>query len=662
LGESFLFFTPSLLPHFQEQKMGEERRGEQEDYSFKPSRHSHVQEQKMGEERRGKVKEKNMSDQPEERYEDSQLYRIRHSAAHVMAQAVLEFFPQAKFTIGPPVENGFYYDFDLPQPLVLEDLEKIEKRMRQIISGGSPFIKKTVSAEEARQVFKDQPYKLELIDGLEKGGQDEYGNPLAEKTEISLYQSDTFIDLCRGPHVETTRQINPAALKLMSIAGAYWRGDEHNKMLTRIYGTAWRTPDELKNHLKMLEEAKARDHRKLGRELEIFTYDEEVGPGLPLWLPRGGVIIEELERLAKEMEEKAGYLRVRTPHLAKEDLFLHSGHLPYYAESMYPPMEIEGVKYYVKPMNCPMHHKIYGSKSRSYRDLPIRLAEYGTCYRYEKSGELFGLMRVRSMQMNDAHIYVTEDQFEQEFMAVIDLYKKYFDLFGIGKFVMRLSLHDKSGLGKKYVDNERLWLKTEDMVRRAMTNGKVPFVEANNEAAFYGPKVDVQIWSAIGKEFTLATNQVDFAQPGRFNLVFMNKEGVEETPLCIHRAPLSTHERMIGFLLEHYAGNFPVWLSPEQVRVIPVTDPQNEYAGNVVQQLREVGLRASADTSTQRMNAKIRAAQLMKVPYMLVVGENETRAGQVSLRVRDGSRADNIPLAEFVTRAMERISTRSSQF
>jgi threonyl-tRNA synthetase len=602
-----------------------------------------------------------MSEQPEERYEDSQLYRIRHSAAHIMAQAVLEFFPETKYTIGPPVENGFYYDFDLPQALALEDLEKIEKRMRQIIAGGYPFVKKIVSAEEARQVFKDQPYKLELIDGLEKGGLDEYGNPLAEKPEFSLFQSDSFTDLCRGPHVETTRQINPAAIKLMSIAGAYWRGDEHNKMLTRIYGTAWRTPDELKNYLKMLEEAKARDHRKLGKELEIFTYDEEVGPGLPLWLPRGGVIIEELERLAKEMEEKAGYMRVRTPHLAKEDLFLHSGHLPYYAESMYPPMEIEGVKYYVKPMNCPMHHKIYGSKPRSYRDLPIRLAEYGTCYRYEKSGELFGLMRVRSMQMNDAHIYVSEDQFEQEFMAVIDLYKKYLDLFGITKFIMRLSLHSKAGLGKKYVDNERLWLKTEDMVRRAMTNGGVPFVEVANEAAFYGPKIDGQVWSAIGREFSLATNQVDFAQPGRFDLKYMGKDGVEETPLCIHRAPLGTHERFVGFLLEHYAGNFPAWLSPEQVRVIPITDPQNEYAENIVRQLRDQGIRASADVSAQRMNAKIRAAQLMKVPYMLVIGENESKAGQVSLRVRDGTRADNIMLAEFIARARDCISTRSSK-
>jgi threonyl-tRNA synthetase len=602
-----------------------------------------------------------MSNQPEERYEDTQLYRIRHSAAHVMAQAVLEFYPETKYTIGPPVENGFYYDFDLSQPITQEDLEKIEKRMRQIIAGGYPFVRKAVSAEEARNIFANQPYKLELIDGLEKGGTDEYGEPLAEKPEISLYQSDTFTDLCRGPHVETTRQINPAALKLMSIAGAYWRGDEHNKMLTRIYGTAWKTPDDLKNYLKMLEEAKARDHRKLGKELEIFTYDEEVGPGLPLWLPRGGVIIDELEKLAKELEDKAGYLRVRTPHLAKEDLFLHSGHLPYYAESMYPPMELEGTKYYVKPMNCPMHHKIYGSKPRSYRDLPIRLAEYGTCYRYEKSGELFGLMRVRSMQMNDAHIYVSEEQFEQEFMAVIDLYKKYFDLFNVGKYVMRLSLHSKDGLGKKFVDNERLWLKTEDMVRNAMKNGNVPFVEAQNEAAFYGPKIDVQIWSVIGKEFTLATNQVDFAQPGRFNLVFMNKAGVEETPLCIHRAPLSTHERFIGFLLEHYAGNFPVWLSPEHARVIPITDNQNEYAEKIVAQLREQDIRVSADVSAQRMNAKIRDAQLMKVPYMLVVGENEANAGQVSLRVRDGSRQDNIPLAEFITRAKDRISRRAAE-
>jgi threonyl-tRNA synthetase len=602
-----------------------------------------------------------MSQQVQEKYEESHLYRIRHSAAHVMAQAVLEMFPEAKYTIGPPVENGFYYDFDLPRNLTPDDLEKIEKRMRQIVQGKHEFKKKVLSSEEAKQIFAEQPYKLELIEGLEKGGLDEYGNPLKEKPEISIYQHDTFVDLCRGPHVESTKEIKQDSFKLMTIAGAYWRGDENNKMLQRIYGTAWENAQQLKDYLHQLEEAKKRDHRKLGKELEIYIFDDEVGPGLPLWLPNGGVMIEELEKLAKEMEEKAGYLRVKTPSVSKEDLFLHSGHLPYYAESMYPPMEIEGVKYYVKPMNCPMHHKIFASKGRSYRDLPIRLAEYGTCYRYEKSGELFGLMRVRSMQMNDAHIYVAEDQFEQEFLGVVDLYRKYFELFGIEKYVMRLSLHSKAGLGKKYVDNERLWLKTEDMVRSAMTRGNVPYVEAEDEAAFYGPKIDVQVWSAIGREFSLMTNQVDFAVPPRFDLKFTNKEGNEEVPLCIHRAPLSTHERMIGFLLEHYAGNFPVWLSPEQVRVIPITDGQNEYAESIVQQLRESGIRVHADISAQRMNAKIRQAQLMKVPYMLVVGENEMNAGQVSLRVRDGSQQNNIPLGEFITRAKDRISRRATE-
>jgi threonyl-tRNA synthetase len=602
-----------------------------------------------------------MSQLVQEKYEDSYLYKIRHSAAHVMAQAVLDIFPEAKYTIGPPVENGFYYDFDLPRNLTPEDLEKIEKRMRQIVQGRHEFRKTVLSAEEAKKIFAEQPYKLELIEGLEKGGLDEYGNPLEEKPEISIYQHDTFTDLCRGPHVESTKEIKQDAFKLMNIAGAYWRGDENNKMLQRIYGTAWENAQQLKDYLHQLEEAKKRDHRKLGRELEIYIFDDEVGPGLPLWLPNGGVMIEELEKLAKEMEDRAGYLRVKTPHLTKEDLFIRSGHLPYYAESMYPPMELEGVKYYVKPMNCPMHHKIFGSKGRSYRDLPIRLAEYGTCYRYEKSGELFGLMRVRSMQMNDAHIYVSEELFEQEFLGVVDMYRKYFDLFGIEKYVMRLSLHGKAGLGKKYVGNERLWIKTEEMVRRAMTNGGVPYVEADDEAAFYGPKIDVQIWSAIGREFSLATNQVDFAVPERFDLKFTNREGNEEVPLCIHRAPLSTHERMVGFLIEHYAGNFPVWLSPEQVRVIPITDGQNEYAGSIVKQLREQGIRAHADVSAQRMNAKIRQAQLMKVPYMLVLGENEMNAGQVSLRVRDGSQQNNIPLANFMARAKDRIDRRAPE-
>jgi len=604
----------------------------------------------------------------ESHQEKDQLYKIRHTAAHVMAQAVLELFPAAKIAIGPPIDTGFYYDFDLgkteegrPRSFSPEDLEAIEKRMRQIIAAKHALVYREVSADQARQLFQDQPYKLELIDGLEKGGIDEYGNEVAEKPPISTYRQDTFEDLCRGPHVEHTGQIPPDAFKLMTIAGAYWRGDEHNPMLQRIYGTAWRNKKELNEHLTMLEEAKKRDHRKLGRELEIFILDDEIGPGLPLWLPNGAVMIEELEKLAKETEYAAGYDRVRSPHLAKEDLFLRSGHLPYYADSMYPPMEMEGVKYYIKPMNCPFHHKIFASKSRSYRDLPVRLAEYGTCYRYEKSGELIGLQRVRSMQMNDAHIYCSEEQFEQEFMRVIDLYLKYFTIFGIEKYMMRLSLHHPKGLGKKYVDNLRLWQKTEEMVRNAMRNGNVPFFEAPDEAAFYGPKIDVQMWSAIGREFSLATNQVDFAVPPRFDLTYINSEGKEETPLCIHRAPLGTHERTIGFLLEHYAGSFPVWLAPQQVSVIPITDGHNEYARNLEQRLKAEGIRVQADLSANRMNAKIRNAQLMKVPYMLVLGDQEMASETVALRKRDGSRQDALAVGEFIALAKARIQSRAAE-
>jgi len=478
---------------------------------------------------------------------------------------------------------------------------------------------------------------------------------------MSTYKHGDFEDLCRGPHLEHTGQIPPDAFKLMSVAGAYWRGDEHNPMLQRIYGTAWSNKSELQQYLTMLEEAKKRDHRLLGQQLGIFVFDQEVGPGLPLWLPNGGIMIEELEALAKEVEHNAGYKRVRTPHLAKEDLFLHSGHLPYYAESMYPPMDLEGVRYYVKPMNCPMHHKLFAAQQHSYRDLPLRFGEYGTCYRYEKSGELFGLMRVRSMQMNDAHIYCSEEQFEQEFMAVIDLYLLYFKQFDIQKYVMRFSTHHKRGLGKKYIDNERLWLKTEDMVRRAMTNGGIPFVEQADEAAFYGPKIDVQVWSAIGREFTLATNQVDFAQPARFGLTFIDQAGQEQTPLCIHRAPLSTHERFIGFLIEHYAGNFPVWIAPEQVRLIPITDAHVAYAQSINERLVQSGVRSMVDATSERMNAKIRSAQLMKVPYMLVVGDQEAAANTVSLRKRDGSRQDGMPVDAFVALAIDRIKTRAGE-
>ncbi len=604
----------------------------------------------------------------EEQAQADKLYRIRHSAAHVMAEAVLELYPEAKIAIGPPIDTGFYYDFDLgkddegkPITFTPEDLEAIQKRMRQIIAGKYEFLRREVSADEARELFADQPYKLELIEGLASGTTDENGNEVGSGTIISTYKQDTFEDLCRGPHLENTGQIPADSFKLLSVAGAYWRGDEANPMLQRIYGTAWQNKKELNEYLNLLEEAKKRDHRKLGRELDIFVFDDEVGPGLPLWLPNGAIIIEELERLAKDTEKEAGYQQVRTPHVSKEELFLRSGHLPYYADTMYPPMDLEGVRYYVKPMNCPMHHKLFAARPRSYRDLPIRFGEYGTCYRYEKSGELFGLMRVRSMQMNDAHIYCSEAQFEDEFMGVIALYEKYFKLFGIDRYVMRFSKHDTKGLGKKYVDNQRLWLKTEDMVRSAMQNGDVNFVEVPDEAAFYGPKIDVQIWSAIGREFTLATNQVDFAQPERFDLVYINSEGEEETPLCIHRAPLSTHERMIGFLIEHYAGNFPVWLSPQQVAVIPITDSHNEYAVRIVRMLEEQGVRASADFSSDRMNAKIRNAQLHKVPYMLIVGDQEVENETVSLRKRSGERQNDMPVGEFAHLVVSRIEERSSE-
>ncbi len=598
----------------------------------------------------------------------AQLYKVRHSLAHIMAEAVLDFFPEAKPTIGPPVDNGWYYDFAVPKPFTPEDLQNIEERMKVIVQKHIGFERREVSADEARALFAVNPFKLELIDGL-AGGADEYGekggssgSESSESAEgskvvepskpiISLYTQDGFTDLCRGPHVANTREINTDAFKISQSSGAYWRGDEKKPMLQRIYGLGFAEPSELENFLNLQEEAKKRDHRKLGAELEIFIFDDEVGPGLPLWQPNGTVMIEELERLAKKMESDAGYDRVKTPHLSKEDLFLRSGHLPYYAESMYPPMELEdGIKYYMKPMNCPFHHKLYAAKQRSYRDLPVRFAEYGTCYRFEQSGELFGLMRVRSMQMNDAHIYCSTEQFESEFMNVVQLYLKYFKIFDIKDYQMRLSLHSAEGLGKKYVDNPEMWLKTEAMVRNAMRNGNVPFFERENEAAFYGPKIDVQIYSAIGREFSLATNQVDFAVPPRFNLTFVDKDGKEQTPLCLHRAPLSTHERLIGFLIEHFAGNFPAWLAPQQAAIIPIADRHIEFAKQVQKRLMGVGIRAKVDDGADRMQNKIRVAQKMKIPYMLVIGDKEQADDSVAVRLRTGEDLKAMKVDAFVAR------------
>ncbi|MEI8059829.1 MAG: threonine--tRNA ligase, partial [Ferruginibacter sp.] len=480
-----------------------------------------------------------------------------HSSAHLMAEAVESMFPGVKFWVGPAIDNGlqkgFYYDMDLgDKKLSEDDLITLEKKMKELASQNNSYIRIDISKEDAVKYFaeKGDEYKLDLLGNLNDVG-------------ITLYTQGAFTDLCRGPHIPSTGTIK--AIKLMSIAGAYWKGDEKNKQLTRIYGVTFPNQKELDEYVALLEEAKKRDHRKLGKELGIFTMDDDVGPGLPLWMPNGTIIIEELEKLAKETETAAGYKRVVTPHIAKESLYLTSGHLPYYADSMFPPMEMDGEKYYLKAMNCPHHHKIFDAEQKSYKDLPYRIAEYGTCYRYEQSGELFGLMRVRCLHMNDAHIYCNREQFFQEFKAVNEMYIKYFKIFGVDKYIMRLSLHAPEKLGQKYVDEPLLWKETEEMVRKVLIDTNTPFVEVQDEAAFYGPKIDVQIWSAIGKEFTLATNQVDFNSGLKFKLSFTNQNNQPEVPLIIHRAPLGTHERFIGFLLEHYAGKFPTWLAPLQV-------------------------------------------------------------------------------------------------
>jgi threonyl-tRNA synthetase len=570
-----------------------------------------------------------------------------HSSAHLMAEAIENLFPGVKFWVGPPVDNGFYYDVDLgDRSISEEDLRKLEVKMAELAKQNNLYVRKEIPKDEAVRYFaeKGDEYKLDLLQNLQDGS-------------ISFYTQGSFTDLCRGPHIPSTGFIK--AIKLTNIAGAYWKGDEKNKQLTRIYGVTFPSQKQLDEYVTMLEEAKKRDHRKLGKELGIFTMDDDVGPGLALWMPNGTVIIEELERLAKETEADAGYKRVVTPHIAKENLYLTSGHLPYYAESMYPPMELEGVKYYLKAMNCPHHHKIFAAEQHSYKDLPLRLAEYGTCYRYEQSGELFGLMRVRCLHMNDAHIYCTREQFAQEFRAVNDMYIKYFKIFGIEKYVMRLSLHSKEKLGIKYVNEPELWLETEAMVREVMKEANIPFVEVPDEAAFYGPKIDVQIWSTIGREFTLATNQVDFAQGRRFKLEFTNQNNEAETPLIIHRAPLGTHERFIGFLLEHYAGKFPTWLAPVQVKILPISDKFMDYAKDVLQKLKKADIRAEIDDRSEKIGKKIRDTELMKVPYMLVVGEKEVHENKASIRRQGKGDLGARSVDEFVNEIVAEVRERS---
>jgi threonyl-tRNA synthetase len=662
----------------------------------------------------------------DERQRLGELERLRHSAAHVMAGAVLRLWPDAKLDIGPCTDEGFYYDFDLPtHRFTPEDFPKIEEEMRKIVKENQPFVRSEKTREEARAFWesKGQTFKLERLKDIPEG------------EAISFYQDGDFSDLCAGPHVMRTGNVK--AFKLLSVASAYFRGNEKNPQLQRLYGTAFKNKEELQNWLTLQEEAKKRDHRKLGAEMSIFAYDPEyVGPGLPLWLPNGGVLIEELETLAKQTEFQAGYVRVRTPHLAREKLYKTSGHLPYYAESMFPPMTLraEGDKkvdveaqarsveqsdqvlreslekifprlkdpsysrdefendlrqqppqvrallehsaigtifskskwaqlpepdrYYMKAMNCPHHHRIFAAEPRSYRDMPLRLAEYGTCYRYEQSGELFGLMRVRSMQMNDSHIYCSAAQFAQEFQAVNEMYLKYFKIFGVEKYVMRYSTHDAARLGQKFVDQPELWKQTEEMVRRGLKESGINFIEVPNEAAFYGPKIDVQVWSAVGREFTIATNQVDFAVPARFGLVYRDRDNTDKTPLCIHRAPLGTHERFIGFLIEHYAGNFPLWLAPEQVRVLPVTSDQVPYAEDVVKELRAQFVRATMEFSNDKLQGRILRAEEARVHHILVVGGKEQADHSVAVRLHGKGMQGVKPRAEVVADILTAIRER----
>jgi len=614
----------------------------------------------------------------EQRERMTDLERLRHSAAHVMAAAIAKLWPDAQFAAGPPVDTGFYYDVDLQHRITPEDFPAIEEEMKKIIKANLPFerlvVTRAQAIEDARRgrlgALSDRPvpskFKLDILEGI------------PDTEPISYYKSGDFIDLCAGPHVMRTGNIG--AFKLTGVASAYYKGDANNPQLQRIYGTAFKTRKELDDWLKMQEEAKKRDHRKIGAEMGLYIIDPEfVGPGMPLWLPKGAVLVEELEKLARETEFAAGYKRVRTPHIAKEKMYKTSGHLPYYAESMFPPMElIEGgtaegqspdaeqgaqsaaqsERYYLKAMNCPHHHRIYAAEPRSYRDLPLRLAEHGCCYRYEQSGELFGLMRVRSLNMNDAHIYCTPEQFADEFNAVNEMYLKYFKIFGIEKYVMRFSTHDPARLGEKYVNEPELWKQTEEMVRQVLQASGINYVEVPNEAAFYGPKIDVQIWSVIGREFTLATNQVDFAVPKRFGLTYRDRDNTEKTPLCIHRAPLGTHERMIGFLIEHYAGNFPLWLAPDQVRVLPVTEAQIPYAKSIVDELRAQMVRADLEFSNDKLPGRIQRAEQDRVHHILVVGQREQQSETVSVRIHGKGQQGVKPRAEVVADILAAIRER----
>jgi len=590
---------------------------------------------------------------------EDKLFKIRHSAAHVLAQAVTDMFEPGvvKIAIGPPIEDGFYYDFDLPRPLTTDDFAEIEKRMRQIVASRAPFVRKEVSTEEARAQFGGQPYKLELIDGLDQGGFDENGNPLKEKPVISFYSDGPFVDLCRGPHVEHTGQINPSALKLTSIAGAYWRGSEKNKMLTRVYGTAWENARQLEEYLHRIEEAKKRDHRKLGRELGLFYFSDDVGPGLPLFAPKGEILRYLMESYVRETQTRYGYQHVWTGHLVKEDLYKKSGHYDNYYDAMFPPMQDEDLTMRLKPMNCPSHMTLFKEMGKhSYRELPLRFAEFCTLYRYEKRGELNGLTRVRALTQDDCHIFCTEEQVESEFTLALNLVREVLNTYHFKDYKVRLSLRGDEG---KFVQDEHKWTKATNALKSALDANDVDYFVAEGEAAFYGPKADFIARDVLGRDWQLSTIQVDFIQPERLGVEYVGQDGQPHTPVLIHRAVTGSTERFLGVIIEQFAGAFPLWLAPVQAVVIPIADRHNAYAEGVAQQLRAAGTRVEVDSRAERMNAKIRDAQLQKVPYMLVVGDKEAEAGMVAVRSRDRGDLGAQPLGEVLQMLNAEIASKA---
>ncbi len=585
------------------------------------------------------------------------LLRLRHSASHVMAQAVLEKFPQAKLGIGPAIESGFYYDFDLPRPLTTEDLAEIEARMRAIVAEGHDFVYREISEDEARRIFAEQPYKIELIAGILAGGVDEDGNPLTEAPKLSIYQSGPFVDLCRGPHVTNTREIDPEAIKLLSVAGAYWRGDERRPMLQRIYGTAWETRTQLEEYLAWLEEVEKRDHRRLVKDLDLISFHEEAGAGLAHWHPKGGRMRVIIEDYWRKLHYEGGYEIIFTPHIGRALLWETSGHLDFYKDGMYAPMDIEGQEYYIKPMNCPFHVMIYKSKLRSYRELPLRWAELGTVYRFERSGTLHGLLRVRGFTQDDAHIICTPEQIDDEILRVLDFSLNLLRGFGFEEFKVELSVRDPKTPGK-YAGSDEMWQKAETSLVKALQARSLSYARMEGEAVFYGPKIDIKIKDALNRLWQCATIQFDFNVPGRFGMTYVGEDGKEHQPYMVHRALLGSLERFFGVLVEHYAGAFPVWLCPVQVRLIPIADRHVEYARAVAGQLKAAGLRVEIDDSGERMQAKIRNAQMEKIPYMLVIGDKEMAAGQVNLRLRDGQVPGAMPVGEFIALAQEAVGEK----